>query len=259
VKVFVEWGRTGWRSGVRSIEDGRRVHNAILAHPRELEFVGVEGFEGLAHPEPGSSEADQVREFMAALLRLAQALAAEPTTGTLFVSAGGSAFIDLVADAFKGVEAPYQPLVRSGCYVTHDHGFYARKHAEARARSGAAAIPEFRPALELWSYVQSIPDPNWAVLTFGKRDCSYDMELPEPLWALAPGEPLERARPLRGARVTGTSDQHAFLEFAGDVRLEVGDRVVCGVSHPCTVIDKWRVIPVVDDGYSVVDLYRTFF
>jgi D-serine dehydratase len=258
-RVFVEWGQTGWRGGVRSIEDGRRVHGAILAHPRELEFVGVEGFEGLAHAGQDVSEADQVREFLAGLLRLAGALAAEPRGKTLFVSAGGSAYMDLVADAFTAVEAPYRPLVRSGCYVTHDHGFYIRKHAEARARSGPAAIPEFRPALELWSYVQSIPDPNWAILTFGKRDCSYDMELPEPLWALAPGETLERARPLRGARVTGTNDQHAFLEFSGGVRLDVGDRVVCGVSHPCTVIDKWRVIPVVDDDYSVVDLYRTFF
>jgi len=201
---------------------------------------------------------DQVREFMAGLLGLAGALAAGPGSEHLFVSAGGSAFMDLVADALKGLEAPYRPLLRSGCYVTNDHGVYARKLTEARARSGSS-VPDFQPALELWSYVQSIPEPNWAVLSFGKRDCSYDMELPEPLWTLAPDEPLERARPLRGARLTGTNDQHAFMAFPGDVRLSVGDRVVCGVSHPCTVLDKWRVIPVVDDAYSVIDMYRTFF
>jgi D-serine dehydratase len=36
--------------------------------------------------------------------------------------------------------------------------------------------------------------------------------------------------------------------------------VVCfGVSHPCTTFDKWRVIPVADDQYQVVDAIHTFF
>jgi D-serine deaminase-like pyridoxal phosphate-dependent protein len=43
------------------------------------------------------------------------------------------------------------------------------------------------------------------------------------------------------------------------VRLDVGDRIVCGISHPCTALDKWRVLPLVDDAYRVLDLYRTFF
>ncbi len=32
-----------------------------------------------------------------------------------------------------------------------------------------------------------------------------------------------------------------------------------GISHPCTNFDKWRVIPVVDDDYRVVDAIHTFF
>jgi len=258
VGVFVEWGHRGWRTGVRSFEDGVAVQRAILAHPRELEPAGVEGFEGLASGPDPSHEADQVREFLAGMLALGREIAGG-RTGPLYFSAGGSAFIDLVAEAFAGVEPPYRPLLRSGCYVTHDHGVYVRKHAAARERSGAAAIPAFRPALELWSYVQSVQDPNRAVLTFGKRDCSFDADLPLPLWALAPGESPERARPLAGCRVTGTNDQHAFLEFPDGVRLAVGDRVVCGISHPCTAIDKWRVLPLVSDDYRVLDLYRTFF
>jgi D-serine deaminase-like pyridoxal phosphate-dependent protein len=34
--------------------------------------------------------------------------------------------------------------------------------------------------------------------------------------------------------------------------------VRCGLSHPCTVFDKWQLLPVVD-GTRVVDLVRTFF
>jgi D-serine dehydratase len=257
--VLVEWGRAGWRTGVRSVEEGRRVLAAILRHPRELEFAGVEGFEGMARAGEATSDADQVREFLGGLLALALQLERESAADSLLWSAGGSAYLDLVAEACARLERRWRPLVRSGCYVTHDHGIYVRKHAAARERSGAASLPDLRPALELWSYVQSLPDANRAIMTFGKRDCSYDADLPVALWALAPGEPLERARSLAGARVTGTNDQHAFLDLPEGVRLDVGDRIVCGISHPCTALDKWRVLPLVDDAYRVLDLYRTFF
>ena len=35
----------------------------------------------------------------------------------------------------------------------------------------------------------------------------------------------------------------------------VGARIV----HPCTAFDKWRLVPLVDDDYTVVDAIRTFF
>jgi D-serine deaminase-like pyridoxal phosphate-dependent protein len=42
-------------------------------------------------------------------------------------------------------------------------------------------------------------------------------------------------------------------------RLAPGDLICFGISHPCTAFDKWPVIPVVDDGYTVTDLIRTYF
>jgi D-serine dehydratase len=41
--------------------------------------------------------------------------------------------------------------------------------------------------------------------------------------------------------------------------LRVGDRVVLGISHPCTAFDKWKLIYVVDDLENVVDGVMTFF
>jgi len=41
--------------------------------------------------------------------------------------------------------------------------------------------------------------------------------------------------------------------------LEPGEVVCFGVSHPCTTFDKWRVIPVIDEDYRVVDAIHTFF
>jgi D-serine deaminase-like pyridoxal phosphate-dependent protein len=59
--------------------------------------------------------------------------------------------------------------------------------------------------------------------------------------------------------VTGLNDQHAFIRLSADDPLAVGDLIGCGISHPCTAFDKWRLIPVVDDGYKVIDAYHTLF
>ena len=42
--------------------------------------------------------------------------------GTVLLSAGGSAFFDLVADTFAkaGLKSPTQVVTRSGCYLAHD-------------------------------------------------------------------------------------------------------------------------------------------
>ena len=60
-------------------------------------------------------------------------------------------------------------------------------------------------------------------------------------------------------RVQQLDDQHAYLSVPGDSALAPGDLVCLGISHPCTAFDKWRVIPVTDDDYRVVDAVHTFF
>jgi D-serine deaminase-like pyridoxal phosphate-dependent protein len=61
-----------------------------------------------------------------------------------------------------------------------------------------------------------------------------------------------------GLSVTQFNDHHAFLSVPEDTRLAPGDLVCFGISHPCTAFDKWPVIPVIDDGYTVTDLIRTY-
>jgi D-serine dehydratase len=41
--------------------------------------------------------------------------------------------------------------------------------------------------------------------------------------------------------------------------LGVGDRVVFGISHPCTAFDKWRTLLLVDKDREVTGEVRTFF
>ena len=235
--VLIEWGRAGWRTGVRSLEEGIAVFRAIAAHRDVLQFAGVEAFEGLAG-EPAVAQT-----FLAGIAALAAGLPGAPAGGPIF-SIGGSSYLDLVHLALEAVPASWTKVVRSGCYITHDHAHYDALQRAALDRR-LAQIPTFRPALELWSYVQSIPDPGRALLTFGKRDCPYDLELPIPL--NVPG------------KIAALNDQHAYLEFPPGTPLEVGNRVACGISHPCTAFDKWRTLPLVDDDYNVLDLYATYF
>ncbi len=256
LRVFLEGGRTGWRTGVRSIEEARGVLAEVRRHAGLLEFAGFEGFEGIAKPEEGGA----VEEFLRGLAGLADELSRDAGPGPLYFSAGGTSFIDYVRDAFKPLAGRYRTILRSGCYATHDHGGYARHLERARGRGkGEEAYPEFKTALELWSLVQSVRDGTTAILTFGRRDCPHDSDYPVPLYALRPGQDRREARPLAGAKVFKLYDQHAHMSIPPGAELRVGDRVACGICHPCTAFDKWAVIPLVDEARKVIDLYCTYF
>jgi D-serine dehydratase len=110
-------------------------------------------------------------------------------------------------------------------------------------------------ALELWAAVLSCPEPDLAIVGFGRLDAPSDAGLPAPL-RLRRNE----AEPgIRGqAKADQLNDQHAFVRTEHRL-LSVGDLVGFGISHPCTGFDKWRLLPVVDADYAVVDAVRTYF
>jgi len=112
-------------------------------------------------------------------------------------------------------------------------------------------------AMEVWGAVVSMPEPGLALLGFGKRDISYDLELPVPRLIKRGREALRRFE--KPAEIFNANDQHAYLRLGGPENLKVGDLVGCGISHPCTAFDKWRLLPVVDDSYRVVDAVLTYF
>jgi D-serine deaminase-like pyridoxal phosphate-dependent protein len=116
--------------------------------------------------------------------------------------------------------------------------------------------PTLEPALELWAHVLSRPEPGLALVCAGRRDVSFDAGLPVPLRFRQAGGQLT---PAAGSHVSALDDQHAYLRLAAGSALAPGDLVCLGVSHPCTSFDKWRVIPVVDDSYHVIDAVHTFF
>lgn len=67
-----------------------------------------------------------------------------------------------------------------------------------------------------------------------------------------------------GASRSLREDQHAFVRFSADPGLQLGDLIVFGLSDPCTMFDKWWLIPVVDylddvPHATVRDLIETRF
>lgn len=256
VDVLVEWGAPGGRTGVRAPDEARAVAEAVRDSP-VLRLVGVAGYEGALAHDADPAALSTVDEYLAAMRSLTGRLA----DGGLFdgvdrvlVTAGGSAFFDRVAAALTEPwpgGLPVLGVLRSGAYVTHDDGFYRGISPFARS----TVDTPFRPALRAWAQVTSRPEPGLALLTVGKRDVSFDEGLPEPRLVR---DAAGTVRPLTGCRVTALNDQHAFLALGDGAVVEVGDWVGLGLSHPCTVFDKWQLIPMVR-GSTVVDLIRTFF
>ncbi|GAB3687080.1 amino acid deaminase [Saccharopolyspora tripterygii] len=261
VDVLVEFGVPGGRTGARTVSQARAVAAAVAAEPR-LRLVGVSGYEGeVAHDVEKSSLSaidDYLNEFRGLVAEFAESGYFDGLDEVI-VSAGGSAYFDQVAEALtrpwpEGL--PVVPVLRSGGYLLHDDGFYRVRSPFGREHRLAGAESPFRPAMRVWAQVVSQPEAGLALLTMGRRDVSFDQGLPEPqVVRRASGDLLEL--PEGACDLSGLADQHAFLKFA-DTEVRVGDWVGFGLSHPCTVLDKWTLIPVVD-GDEVTDLVRTFF
>ncbi len=255
--VLVEIGNAGGRTGCRTDEQALAVAKAAAA-TGTLRVAGAAGYEGSIG---AATEAERLRligSFCRRLRRLAETLAAGPWSGPdeeLIVTAGGSAYFNVVTrELTAGGTAGLTVILRSGAYLTHDHGYYGTVSPASRASAGAVAAPALRPALELWAQVLSRPEPGLALLGAGRRDAGFDKGLPVPLRAVRGGVP----GPLGGA-VTELNDQHAYLRLDERTALAPGDLVGLGISHPCTTLDKWRVIPVVGDDGMVTDMVHAFF
>ena len=257
--VLVEMGIQGQRTGCRTVEEGHRVAAAVRRAPG-LRLAGVEGFEGVLGHDPTPEILSRVDAFLGDMRRLTDELAAQGAfadTPEILVTAGGSAYFDrVVATLGSGwdLDRPVALVLRSGCYLTHDHGDYG---PVSPLGSRDPDWPQLHPALEVWGLVHSRPEPGLALVGFGKRDVSYDVALPVPLWARDRRGGVRQAP--AGMAITRLNDQHAFVRVPEDDPLAVGDRLGCGLAHPCTVFDKWRVIPVVDESYRVVEVVETAF
>src|SRR5690348_3416495 len=248
VLVEIGFGRTGCRTDDQAIAVAK-----AAAATSTLTVAGVAGYEGSIGGDPREQAPGPVTSFCRRLANLAAVMAGE---NEFIVTAGGSVYFDVVVRELtaggSGFPAGMTVVLRSGGYLFHDHGVYQAARPAAR---GVAGAPVFRPALELWAQVVSRPEPGLALLSAGRRDAGFDAGLPKPLRMIHRGG---EAADLAG-KVTQLNDQHAYLELDPGTALAPGDLVCLGISHPCTTLDKWRLIPVLDDEDHVTDVVHTFF
>lgn len=225
-----------------------------MAASGRLRLGGVTGYEGAFAHDTSAESLGTVDDYLRSLKDLHARLRPLYPEGRIVVSAGGSAYFDRVAAVLGDIDDA-RVVVRSGAYIIHDDGFYRGITPSGRESDA----PQLTSAMHVWARVISRPEPGLALLDIGRRDVSFDEGLPEP--QVAATGLGEASRPIH-ATISAVNDQHAFLRLQSDDPLVVGDVVRVGLSHPCTVFDKWRVIPVVADDSEnprVVDLISTYF
>lgn len=257
--VLVELGMEGGRCGVRQVGDLQSLAEAVLVAAPVVRLAGVEGYEGIV---PGPTHEDRMavaERYLQTLAHAVRSLRQRVQADQPFlVTAGGSVYFDQVVSILGRSALPEAQLVlRSGGYVTHDSGFYEKRSPLGGLSGRAAAAERLRPALEVWSVVLTRPEAALAILGMGGRDMPTDLEMPLPLWHSRHGAAATPIGP--GFEVLRSNDQHAYLRVPPGADLRVGDLVGCGISHPCTAFDKWRVLLVVDEQRNVIDAVRTFF
>ena len=244
--VICELGAPSGRAGCRTVDELVGVAEAAHAAPT-LRVAGIGGYEGSIGSGRGAQTLDAIGRWVADLRLGAAKLRSDGLIDTeeCLITAGGSAYFDVVSDGLTPAPDGVRVVLRSGAYIGHDRGLY---------QEVSPLASELEPALELHGTVQSRPEPGLAICDFGRRDAPFDSGMPIPFAARR----ADRIEPC-SAVVRRMDDQHAYVDLTDEQELEVGDRLICGISHPCTAFDRWKALPLVDDDYRVTGVVRTFF
>ncbi len=263
LNVLLELGPVGGRTGVRDNEQQGTVLAALKRWEGSIALSGIEVYEGVL-----KEEAD-IRLFLQRAVQCAKDLAQQgylshrTAQKPAVLTGAGSAWYDVVAEEFAGADigVPLDVVLRPGCYLTHDVGVYRAAQEQIQTRNPVARKmrSELLPALQLWAYVQSIPEADKAIIALGKRDAAFDAGLPLPVRRFRPCQDTVPADSPAHWEVTGMMDQHAYLKIAPGDDIRVGDMIAFDISHPCLTFDKWRHLPVLDAKFNVLDIVQTFF
>lgn len=258
INVLVEYGARGARAGVRDISTLVELAFKVRDAGPGARLAGVFGYEGMVPGANFQERSENVEAYLAELKNAVQAVRVlVPEQSDFIVSAGGSIYFDRVAAHLGRKQLPEAQLVlRPGAYVTHDSAFYERISPLAKSSLRFIGGAVLQPTLEIWSHVLSRPERELVILGMGGRDAPWDLELPLAI-AYTRGETIHSLAP--GHAIVRMNDQHAFLRVPPDSPLVVGDRVICGISHPCATFDKWRQIFLVEKNYTVTGAIQTYF
>ena len=258
LQVLLEVGMENGRAGARNTRQRQEILAELSRWKETIVLCGVEVYEGICPDESA------VRAFLQSAIDSAKEIVAQGAIARnpAILSGAGSAWFDVVAEIFSEarIGCATEVVLRPGCYLTHDVGAYKRAFERIVASNSVARRMNatLQPALRIWAYVHSIPEPRKAIVGLGRRDAAFDSGLPTPALYVPQGSNRPVAAPPHW-KLTRIMDQHAYLEFAAGDSIHVGDKIAFDISHPCLTFDKWRYLPIVDANYTVVDVVETFF
>jgi D-serine dehydratase len=115
-QVMVELGYEGGRNGARTVEAADKVVDAVLAHPQQLELVGIECYEGTINlPDHGETieRVDRFLDFVGGFFQRCEANGRFGTRAEVILTAGGSSYYDRVVVKFD--KAAQQAHAASCC------------------------------------------------------------------------------------------------------------------------------------------------
>jgi D-serine dehydratase len=258
LQVLLELGVIGGRCGIRDEEQLQAALAALSRWQDSIVLRGVEVYEGVLSDEV------EIRAFLERAVGVTQRLIEERRfhSSPVLISGAGSAWYDVVAEVFSsaGLSDQVEMVLRPGCYLSHDVGAYSKAQARILEENSVARRLDsgLLPALRIWAYVQSRPEPEKAIVTMGKRDAAFDAGLPVAALHYRPGTAQPQTAPPHW-QTTKIMDQHTFLAIKADDDLRVGDMLAFDISHPCLTFDKWRTLLIVNGRYDVVDVAETWF
>jgi len=258
LQVLIELGADGGRTGVRDDAQLKSLLAALDRWRGTISLCGIEFFEGVFDDEA------LIRSLAERAVHVARELLKQVRFDRqpALLTGAGSAWYDVVAEVFSdaGLGDQVEIVLRPGCYLTHDVGSYRRAQERILAHNPIARRMHsgLVPALQVWAYVQSVPEKEKAIVSLGKRDAAFDAGLPSPALHYRPGSSWPVTAPAHWS-LTRMMDQHAFLQIHEDDDIRVGDMIGFDISHPCLTFDKWQILSILNADYQVIDIVQTYF
>lgn len=252
--VEVGFGRTG----ARTLDDALAIRDAVQQSGGRLTLAGVACYEAAA--VTGSDDVRTVLPDLFALVSSTVDIVAEkmPENAAILVSAGGSLYFNEVIAAGRAIldrHASAVLVLRSGSLFFSDDGPYDRAFADMAGR-GLDIGDRIGPTLSIWAEILSRPERGLAIAGFGHREAPNDLGLPVIKNVFRNGVLLKLNSTVEVARL---NDHHAFLSGSAIEQIEVGDVVEVGICHPCTTLQRWRLVLGARHGHAIERAFATFF
>jgi D-serine dehydratase len=237
--IEVGFGRTG----ARTFEEATAIRDAILETNGTIKLSGIGCYEAAAVTTAEDAQANLSRLFSLVADAYGAVTEKMKADDPVILTAGGSLYFSEVVGAFKPLIADRcgsKLILRSGTLFFSDDGPYHQAFA-SMAERGIEIGDAIKPVLSIWAEILSRPENSLAIAGFGHRDAPSDMGLPVVKAVFRDGKRIDLGHALLPV-VEKLNDHHAFIGGRSVNEVKVGDVIELGISHPCTTLQRWRVI-----------------